>query len=300
MRHLSTTLKVIFLALFIAAVSFEPEWRQFLSRFPISGLVRVTTIVLHFLIFALGLNLLILLLIGLYRRSKHMSAKQYDNVVLGLQNIYYLLVAGGVLLSIAGFFNIEPRDLFTSLSIVAAAIAIISKDFISEIISGMIIAFSKELSIGDYVKIGDKKGRIIDLTLTKIVLLNDDDDVIFLPNNKVYTSEIVNYTRKEIKNVSIEFEINLQALKTVEELEADLTETLDDYREHIAPESYNLKVVELRKDSLALKFQYVLNQINPELEREIRRKTVRRVVNFIKLRTATADDKKAPTVPIID
>ncbi|MBK6949120.1 MAG: mechanosensitive ion channel [Haliscomenobacter sp.] len=152
-----------------------------------------------------------------------------------------------------------------------------------EIISGIIISFSSnEISVGDYLKIGTHKGKIIDLSLTKIAFLDEDDDIIFIPNTKVFSSEIVNYTKKQIRRVSIEFEAALTAVPSVEELEAYLTEALKDYHEYIEPGSFWLRVVDIRKDSLAMKFQYVLKQINRELELEIRRRTVRRIVRYVK------------------
>lgn len=277
MGRLATFLKIISLVLFIGIKFFSPEWISFLN--PPALPVEV---LLNFLIFAIALHLLIQLLIYFYRKGKKLQSGQIDNVIVGLQNAYYIIFALAFILSIAAALGFPPGQFFTSLSIVAAAIAIISKDFLSEIISGMIITFSREVEIDDYVKIGTQKGKIIDITLTKIALLNEDDDVIFLPNHMVYNSEILNYTRKQIKKVSIEFELNIQALKTVEALESDLIDVLSDYRENIVRESYNLKVVDIRKDSLDLKFQYVLHRINRELEREIRKKTVRRVVNYVK------------------
>lgn len=239
-------------------------------------------IVIRYFIFALGLSVVISILSWLYRRGKKMKPGQVDNVILGLQNIYYLLITGGLIMTILGFWKIDFQTLFTTLSIVAAAIAIISKDFIAEIISGIIISFSKEVSIDDYLKIGEQKGKIIDITLTKIALLNDDDDLIYIPNTMAFSSQIVNYTKREIKKISIEFEVMIQGLKTVEELETDLARAIAEYEEHIVPNSYNLKIVEIRRDSLSLKFQYTLDHINRELEREIRRKTVRQVVNYVK------------------
>ncbi len=237
---------------------------------------------LGFLIFMLGGSLAVTMLSALYRRSKKLPAHKADNVIIGLKNVYYILLAGAFLTTVLGFWGIDLRTLFTSLSIVAAAIAIISKDYVSEIISGIIISFSREISIDDYIKIGEQKGKIIDISLTKIALLNEDDDVIFLPNNKVFSSEIVNYTRREIKKVSIEFELMAASIQTVEALETDLIQSVSEYQAHIEPESYNLKVVDIRKDSLLLKFQYTLREINRDLEQEIRRKTVRRVVNYVK------------------
>ena len=198
---------------------------------PLTGIPHHTVVAtVNFLLFLLISNLVLITLGAIYRQRKKMTADEYDNVILGLNNIYYLLIAGAIILTILGFMGIDYVTLFTSLSIVAAAIAIISREFISEIISGIIISFSKELDIGDYVRIGEHKGRISDLTITRIALLNDDDVIIFIPNTRVFSSDIVNFTKKEIRKVSIEFEAGLQAIRSIEALEADLINTLRYYR----------------------------------------------------------------------
>ena len=248
-------------------------------------------ITVGFFIFALTASVLVSILVWIYRRREKIPAGKANNVIIGLNNIYYIILVGAALMTILGFWGIDFKTLFTTLSIVAAAIAIISKDYIAEIISGIIISFSGEVVIDDYIRIGDQKGKIIDINFTKIALLNEDDDVIFIPNAKFFSSEIVNYTRREIKKVSIEFELMIQAIKTIEELETDLIHAISDYEGHIEPESYNLKIVEIRKDSLSLKFQYVFQEINRELERDIRRKTVRRIVNYVKMNLGPSHEK---------
>lgn len=278
MKYLAFFIKLIFLALFVFLLAdpygWKSEWTWMEHFLPVS--------LMRFLIFTMGTHLLIQFLGWWYRKSKTIEEGRADNVLVGLKNIFYLLTVGAALITIISLFGVDLRTLFTSLSIVAAAIAIISKDYISEIISGIIISFSREIMINDYVKIGDIKGKIIDINLTKIALLNDDDDVLFLPNNRVFASDIINYTRREIRKVSVDFELDLKAIHTVEELEAALRDELVDFHDHIEPGSFNLKIVEIKKDSLTLKFQYILKTINRELERDIRRTTVRRVVNYVK------------------
>lgn len=242
----------------------------------------IIDMVVGFLIFFISANLVLVLLTWLYRRRRGMKGRTADNVIFGLNNIYYLVIGGGVITMILGFFGIDLKTLFTSLSIVAAAIAIVSKDYISEVISGFIISFSSEISVGDYIKIGPHKGKIIDLSLTKISFLNEDDDIIYIPNNTVYTSEIVNYTKREIRRVSIEFDVDLQAFESIEALEADLTEALKDYHQHIEKGSFWLRIFEIHKDYVSLKFQYVLKKIDRDLEIQIRRRTVRRIVAYVK------------------
>lgn len=289
-RRLFILIRLAALALLIFARVNYHEWLIALKITPARNpnLVSMIDLLLGFGIFALSANLLLMILSWIYRRRKQIPYNQPDNVVLGLENLYYLLLSGAVIVLVLAFMGVEPGNLFTTLSLVAAAIAIVSKDYISEIISGMIISFSSAVSIGDYIKIGDNKGKIIDLNLTKIVFLNEDDDIMYIPNTKVFNSDIVNYTRKQIKRVSIEFEVDLKAIKNIEALEADLIETVKDYHEHIQPGSFTLKIGDIKKDSVSLKFLYILNQVNRELEQDIRRKTVRRVVNYVKKNLNTA------------
>jgi small-conductance mechanosensitive channel len=238
--------------------------------------------VIDFLLLFTIVNIVSAVLIMIYRLRKNIPYKYTDNVVNGINNLYYLIVTFGIILMILGFWGIDFMTLFTSLSIVAAALAIISKEYVGGIISGIIISFSKEINIDDYVKIGDNKGKILEINLTKITLLNDDDDVIYIPNDKVYMSEIINYTKKEIRKVSIDFDLSLQYHTTIEQLEQSLSGHLKDFHQYIESDSFNIKIVSVHHDYLSLKFQYTLKEVNREVERMIRKKTIRLIANSIK------------------
>ncbi len=168
------------------------------------------------------------------------------------------------------------------LSIIAAAIAIISKDYFSNLIGGMLITFSSNINVGDHIKVGNNKGRVLDISINMFSLLTDDDDVVTLPNSLVYASEVVNYTKRIIKKTSIEFEISLGAVQTVTQLEQDLIACLSEYKDNIQEDSYHLKAVAIKKDAVDFKFQYVLDVPDRLMEQEIRKKVVRRVVQIIK------------------
>ena len=121
--------------------------------------------------------------------------------------------------------------------------------------------------------------------MLKIKILNDDDDLVIMPNFKVYFNEIINYTRRDARIMSIDFQVGLKNVISVEELEKDLIRTLDSFSEYIMSKSYNLKVVEMKADYLEMKFQYKLKNIDPLLQREIRKKTMREVFNYISVRS---------------
>lgn len=228
-----------------------------------------------------------------YRR-RHKITRD-DNFIVGVGQIYILLLVVGIVVGLLSLFRIDVRQLFTSLSIVFAGIAILTKDYISNMINGMIVTFSGQLSIGDNVRIGLHRGKITDITLQNIHLLNDDDDMIYIPNSQLLISEVINYTKREVKRTSIEFEIDLKHLKNVEELERILIDTLGPFQDLIKPESHYLRVAEIKKDLVAMKFQYILKEPNKDMERQIRRRTTRRLVEIISEREKIAD--QIPDLP---
>lgn len=251
----------------------------------------------NFLLLLIGINIVTAILIMVYRLRKKLAYKYTDNVIVGVNNIYYLIVTLGVITMLFGFWGIDMGKLLTSLSIVAAALAIISKEFVSSIISGIIISFSNDISIDDYVKIGTNKGKILDITLTKIILLNEDDDIILIPNDKVYMSEIINYTRRDIKKVSIDFELDIQMMSSVSALENSLKENLKEVLHLIEPETVSLKVVDIHKEYFVFKFQFKLKEVNRDLEKLIRKKTIRNIVDIINQNKSKLNPEKPPFRP---
>jgi small-conductance mechanosensitive channel len=238
----------------------------------------------NYLIFLIIIDLLSRLLIYVYSRRRRQSIDKKNNFHFGINNIYQVLVGIGFVVTLFGIFGVDFRSLLTSLSIVAAAIAIISKEFINDFLVGLYFSFSEDFEIHDYVKFGEQKGKITEISVLKIKLLNDDDDLVVIPNGKVYNGEIINYTKRDIRMMSIDFQIDIKAVGNIEFLEKDLIQTLEGFSEFIEDKSYNLKIVEMRKDYLDIKFQYRLRKLDRELQRNIRRKTVREVFNYISSR----------------
>ena len=74
------------------------------------------------------------------------------------------------------------------------------------------------------------------------------------------------------------------------ELIESLTDALAPFHDLIQSDSYYLRVAEVKKDSVAMKFQYILKEPNKNLERQIRRRTIRRLVEIISEREKIADN----------
>ncbi|MCB0645458.1 MAG: mechanosensitive ion channel [Saprospiraceae bacterium] len=275
-RPIRILIWVLVLAICLFIKYYDPDYlNNFKYARIVSTLLQLSTLLL---IFRIAIDGLILW----YKLEQGKSEKAVkDNLIVGLTNVYTIVAVGAILLAILYSTGIDIRGLFTTLSIVAAAIAVVTKDFIAEIIVGVINGFSTKIELDDYIEINNMKGKIIDIGLQKITLLNDEDDLIYIPNVKFYNSEIINYTRKDIRRMGVDFQLDLKYMHSVEELEKQLAKACDVMDNFIEPDSFNLKVMNISKDTIDLKFQYTMKEVRRETHRQIRKLILRRVANLV-------------------
>lgn len=241
----------------------------------------------------LVLNLVYEVLRSIYRSRNRLEGIVHDGFLNGIRNLFIIGSGLAISATVFGFFGIDFKTLFTTLSIVAAAIAIVTKEFINDVLIGIFMGFSKDYDIGDYVKIGDEKGKIVEIGLLKMKLLNDDDDLMLIPNSRVYTSEVTNYTKRDIRILSIDFQIALAKIASIDDLEQELIHSLDSFAEYIHQDSFLLKIVEVKKEHLDFKFQYRLKNLDRDMQRQIRRKTVRQVLSYVTQKPSVEKGEKA-------
>lgn len=259
-------------------------YMKFLNDFTASFISKYNELqsFVAFFIFYIAVGFVANLAKYIYSRRNKISPGKKNNVHFGIENIANFTIGiAAIIMFISVFSGVNPRDLITSLTIVAAAIAILTKEYIVDFISGIYLSFSNTFEIGDYVKIDHLKGKVVEISMLKVKVLNDDDDIVIIPNTKVHYNEIINYTKRDARFMTVDFQIALKYIDNIEQLEKEIISSLKSFSQYIEPKTYNLKVVEMKVDYLELKFQYTLKLVDMEMQRKIRKKTIREVFNFI-------------------
>ena len=57
------------------------------------------------------------------------------------------------------------------------------KDFIPNIISGTLLLRRKNLKKGDYIRVGNMEGKILDISLAEVKLKTKEDDILLIPTS---------------------------------------------------------------------------------------------------------------------
>lgn len=232
------------------------------------GLLYATT---FFLSFNVVVSFARLIVIALYLRKHRDKKMDMNNFVLGINRISSIINTGTFIISVMILFDIDIRNMFVSLSIVAAAIAVLSKDYITSMANGLIIMFSDRLSLGDKITIGEFSGKIRDITLINIIIENKDGDMIVIPNAVVSSSIVLNRSKKNIRQLAVEFELRLDHAFSIDEIEKALKSSISPFLTSIRENSFSLQIVAMKHDLIHCKAQLILADDNKIVERHIYR-----------------------------
>ena len=232
------------------------------------------------LIIFIALYLLKFSALYVYKRRNNIKGK--DNFVIGVNTMYYVLFAAVFVIFILVLLKVNVREFFTSISIIAAAIAIVAKDYISNAINGMILMFNNQISINDYIKIGEHSGKISHISLLNVQLIDENDDLIFIPNNTVLTTEVINYTKGESHKTSIEFTTDTSLISSIEELEGYLLEHAVKNNKLADVESFRLRIVSSKSSHIRLKAEGRLNTGERKQERLFKKQIINAWLMYLK------------------
>ncbi|MBX3241284.1 MAG: mechanosensitive ion channel [Chitinophagaceae bacterium] len=215
-----------------------------------------------------------------FYNARHKKNFVRGNFVLGINRLTAVLNAMifGIAIMIA--LGINPKEFLTSLTIVAMAIAVIFREYITNMISGLLIMFSNQLSVGDRIKVGDNKGRVEDITLSNIVLKNEEDDIVLIPSNLFFIQPVTNLSVHRSKFFYVKFELPLQVATRSEELGTELRELFRTHPELDMEHELKLRVEEIGKDFVRFKIELIAKSSSDRLHREIENEVLKQILVF--------------------
>ncbi|MGD1805110.1 mechanosensitive ion channel family protein [Dapis sp. BLCC M126] len=90
------------------------------------------------------------------------------------------------------FLQLSTQNLLAITGTIAVALGFAFKDYVSSLIAGVVALFEIPYRVGDRVKIGENYGEIVSYDLRGIRLQTIEDNLIFIPHNKIWNEPISN------------------------------------------------------------------------------------------------------------
>ena len=156
------------------------------------GTIETDKILPYFLAF--GMVILSILIakgvsMGLRKRLKD----KFDKDILGLllKGSYYGIIILAIIL-VLPILNINTSGLLVAGGVTGIVLGFASQSIVSNFMSGLFIMAERPIKIGSQVEIDNVKGFVEDIGLMSTVLRNYDGLYIRIPNEKVFTTNIIN------------------------------------------------------------------------------------------------------------
>lgn len=114
-------------------------------------------------------------------------------IVLGAVPILRLIVIiGATLWIIPLVFNLTMQNFIVMAGAASVAIGFAFKDYVSSLIAGIVALFERPYGAGDWVRIDDDYGEVVDVGFRTIRLRTAADDLITVPHEKIWSGNIAN------------------------------------------------------------------------------------------------------------
>ena len=122
----------------------------------------------------------------------------FDNKGQGskLMILKLVLLVGGFLLAVAAS-GLAVDKITVILGALSVGIGLGLQSIVNNFVSGIILIFDKTLNIGDTVEIGDKKGRVRQISMRSSSLLTADGAEVIIPNGAILSNNFVNWSLNE-------------------------------------------------------------------------------------------------------
>lgn len=135
-----------------------------------------------------------------------------------LMIVKLVLVVAGFLLAVAAS-GLAIDKITVILGALSVGIGLGLQSIVNNFVSGIILIFDHTLHIGDTVEIGDKKGRVRQISMRSSTLLTPEGAEVIIPNGAILSNNFVNWSLNEnYIRVELTFTVDKISKDTGEEI----------------------------------------------------------------------------------
>lgn len=111
------------------------------------------------------------------------------------------IYAAAVTIGITASLKVAGIDITSIIAAIAFGLGFALKDLIMNFIAGIMILMARQFTIGDFIKVGETKGKIIEIQSRATVLKSFDGTKIVVPNSQLFTDQVTSYTSNPFRRI---------------------------------------------------------------------------------------------------
>ena len=161
--------------------------------------------------------------------------------------VYWLTIAIGLMVVLSAL-GVDITPLFAMIGGASFIIAFAMQDTLGNLASGLMIMINRPFDEGDYVTVAGTGGTVKSVSIVSTTIVTPDNQVIVIPNSKVWGDVITNVTASDTRRVDLVFGIGYD--DSIEEAQKTLEETVSAHSLVLADPAPVIRVNELADSSV--------------------------------------------------
>lgn len=137
-------------------------------------------------------------------KSKHIDTTVYRT----LSYLTKIALKILLILSLVAYLGIDTSAITALIASLGVGVGLAINGTLSNLAGGILLLFTRPFKDGDYISANGFEGIVEDIFICNTKIRTYDNKVIYLPNGKLSTSEIVNFTENSTRRVDLNYSIS--------------------------------------------------------------------------------------------
>lgn len=132
--------------------------------------------------------------------------------------LYFILI-----LTLCQFLGLATSSVIALLGSAGLAVGLALQGSLANFAGGVLILVAKPFVVGDYIIVGDKEGKVINIDIIYTKLQMVDNKIVIMPNGTLADSNIINVTDQNKRRIDIEVAVDYsENIKKVRDILTDI------------------------------------------------------------------------------
>ncbi|PZF74341.1 mechanosensitive ion channel family protein [Taibaiella soli] len=191
-----------------------------------------------------------------------------------------VLLLGGFLLAMTAS-GLPVDKLTVVLGAVGVGVGLGLQNIVNNLVSGVILIFEKPLQLGDYIELGDKKGKVKTIGIRASKMLTSEGAEVIVPNGDLISNRLTNWTLSN-EHIRTVLTYKLQPIAQLEEAKQCILDVLANTERVMQQLPAEILITNINDTSVELSVRFWLTNLNQE--HEVKSEVLVNVYNALKSR----------------
>lgn len=152
--------------------------------------------------FTIVILLVVFIIVNRFKKTMTKTLKVDSNITKLIFRVFKVLYLFVGFMIVAAELGINTSSILAIFSLFGLAVSLSIQNLMSNLANAISIFTNKPFVIGDYVNISGIEGTVQDISFMYTKLVTVNEEAVYLNNTTVGTSNIINYTKHDIRRIS--------------------------------------------------------------------------------------------------